>query len=123
MANAEIARTSTSVRKPPACTYRISCASSALPAASKPPPRLTATPPERLNFLAAGYSCRKPALPRPAPGTLTNLCAATPSFDEPPAVRIGGGVRIIWVDGLIKERNDADGLAAGCDQTPPIPGG
>jgi hypothetical protein len=62
--------------------------------------------------------------PGPAPGTLTrSLRSPLPSFDEPPAVRIGGGVRIIWVEGLITERNDADGLAAGCDEMPPIPGG
>jgi len=36
-------------------------------------------------------------------------------------------MRIIWVEGLITERNDANGLAAGCDEIPPIravdPGG
>ena len=45
-----------------------------------------------------------------------------PSFDEPPAVRIGGDARIIWVEGQITERNDADDLAVGCDEIPPIPG-
>jgi hypothetical protein len=115
---------STSVSKPPACTYRISCASSALPAASKPPPQPTATPPGHLNFLAVGYSCRKPALPRPGAGHIDQISAQPlPSFDEPPAVRIGGGVHSIWVEGLITERNDAGGLAAGCDEIPPIPGG
>jgi hypothetical protein len=56
-------------------------------------------------------------------GHIDQICAQPlPSFDEPPAVRIGGGVRIIWVEGLITKRNDADGLAAGCDEIPPIPG-
>jgi hypothetical protein len=96
----KIARTLYISEKPPACTYRISCASSALPAASKPPPQPTATSPEHLNFLAAGYSCRKPTLPRPGAGHIDQISMQPlPSFDEPPAVRIGGDARIIWVEG------------------------
>jgi len=46
LSNAEIAKTSTSAKRPPACTCPTSCANLASPAVSKPPPQPTASPPE-----------------------------------------------------------------------------